>query len=49
MRHRSRQQLLDAILGAVAHELQAYAAIGALLAGLAAVLVTIVLVIRDRG
>src|SRR5690625_77484 len=37
MRHRSRPQLLlDAILGAVAHGLQAYAAIGALLAGLAA-------------
>lgn len=43
------QQLLTAVQNAVAHGLQAYAAIGALLACLAAVLVTIVLIIRDRG
>lgn len=42
------QQLLDAVQGAVAHGLQTYSAIGALLVGLAAVLVTAVLLIRNR-
>ena len=44
-----RQQLLDAVQSAVALGLQAYAAAGAVLVGLAAVLVTAVLVIRNRS
>lgn len=41
-------QLLDAVQDAVAHGLQTYSAIGAVAVGLAAVLVAVVLVIRDR-
>ncbi|NLE96498.1 MAG: MFS transporter [Propionibacterium sp.] len=43
------QQLLDAVQAAVAHGLQAYAAIGAGVVGLAAVLIFAVLVVRDRS
>lgn len=43
------QQLLDAVQAAVTQGLQAYAAIGAGAVGLAAVLVFVVLVIRDRS
>ena len=41
-------ELLAAVQGAVAHGLQTYSAIGALLVGFAAVLVTVVLIIRGR-
>lgn len=42
-------QLLDAVQAAVAHGLQTYAAIGAGVVGLAALLIFIVLVVRDRS
>jgi len=43
------QQLLDVVQNAVAHGLQTYAVIGAVMVSLAAVLVTVVLVLRGRS